>query len=56
VAITGAAGGVATMTRRHPDGHFDQIVVSERREIPAPEQTRKFALEFDAPSGECSED
>jgi hypothetical protein len=26
VVITGAAGGVATMTKRHLGGHFDQIV------------------------------
>ena len=33
VVMTGAAGGVGTMTRPHLVGHFDQIVVSDRREI-----------------------
>ena len=33
VVMTGAAGGVGTMTRPHLEGHFDQLVVSDRRQI-----------------------
>ena len=33
VVMTGAAGGVGTMTRPHLVGHFDQMIVSDRREI-----------------------
>lgn len=33
VVMTGAAGGVGTMTRPHLRGHFDQLVVSDRRPI-----------------------
>ena len=33
VVMTGAAGGVGTMTRRHLVGVFDQLIVSDRREI-----------------------
>jgi uronate dehydrogenase len=33
VVMTGAAGGVGTMTRPHLKGHFDQLVVSDRRPI-----------------------
>jgi len=33
VVMTGAAGGVGTMTRPHLVGHFDQVVVSDIQEI-----------------------
>jgi uronate dehydrogenase len=33
VVMTGAAGGVGTMTRPHLVGAFDQMIVSDRREI-----------------------
>ena len=33
VVMTGAAGGVGTMTRPHLKGYFDQLVVSDRRPI-----------------------
>ena len=33
VVMTGAAGGVGTMTRRHLVGTFEQMIVSDRREI-----------------------
>jgi uronate dehydrogenase len=33
VVMTGAAGGVGTMTRPHLKGHFEQLVVSDRRPI-----------------------
>ena len=33
VVMTGAAGGVGTMTRPHLVGAFDQMIVSDRNEI-----------------------
>jgi uronate dehydrogenase len=33
VVMTGAAGGVGTMTRPHLIGAFDQLIVSDRNEI-----------------------
>jgi len=33
IVMTGAAGGVGTMTRPHLVGHFDQVIVSDIREI-----------------------
>lgn len=42
IVMTGAAGGVGTMTRPHLVGHFDEVVVSDIQEITALHPGERF--------------